>query len=163
MFKQLAALFLIILCISIANAANTTCAPCPSPTPYIVYVTVTVPVPVTATPTMAPIVQPTLINPPPMPTDSNLITQITNNKEYLIYAGLFMFLIIGIIMMKKKQKKLIKTPTQKPIELVNDKYGNLYEEEEVEIQPVKKEEPKPIKKPKKPKKPKSLLDQDFEF
>lgn len=163
MFKQLTALFLLLLCISAVSAANTTCAPCPSPTPYIVYVTVTVPVPVTATPTQAPIVQPTLTNLPPMPTDSNLITQITNNKEYLIYVGLFIFLIIGIIMMKRKQKKLLKTPPQKPIELVNDKYGNLYEEEEVEIQPVKKEEPKPVKKPKKPKKPKSLLDQDFEF
>ena len=172
MFKHLTIVFLLILLVPIVSAANTTCPACPQPTPYIVYVTVTIPVPVPAT--TVPIPQPTQTfpviypapTPPPVTPEPNLLTQLSTNTEYIVYAGLFLALIIGIIMMRKKQKKLIKKPLPTPIE--NDKYGNLYEEEDVyEPEPkpiIKKEEPKPIiKKPKKPKKPKSLLDQDFEF
>lgn len=167
MFKHLTILFLLLLCISVVNAANTTCPACPQPTPYIVYVTVTVPVPVTVTPTPTINPEPTIFPypTPPPPSNPTIVTQLSSNTEYIIYAALFLSLIIGIILMRRKQKKVIQIPKPKQIEIINDKYGNLYEEEEVEpeIKPVKKEKPEPIKKPKKPKKPKSLLDQDFEF
>lgn len=160
MLKYYNAIFLLLLCIIIFNpvhAANTTCTPCPPQTPYIVYVTVTVPVPVIMTPTPIPTPIPTSerIDLTPTPPQSNPISQITNNQNYIL-GGLFLLLIGGVVYLKIKQRK--KKP---PVVKVNHDVSDLYEET-LDI-PKIEEEPEKQEPRKKQKKPKSLLDQDFEF
>ena len=183
MFKHIVAFLIIIsLLIIPINAASDVC---PVQTPYIVYVTVPVPVPVTVyltpVPTI-PIQTPTSI---PTTIKEQSIFDLSPFEKYMevIYGGLLLSLLIGVIFMisKKgkrntpipnkqqqiKQRKKFKLPAfpklfkKKPQEVKNVDRMDLFEEDN-KIEESKPIEDKPQKKPKK-KKPKSLLDQDFEF
>lgn len=144
------------------DTACPTCTACPQQTPFIVYVTVTVPVPVpvaTQAQTTNPTIKPTTT--PIAAQETSLLDTLTSNYELLIYGGLILSVVIGFILMKRKQKK------KPPAQSINmEALKGLFEEDSetiIHIPDTTVPEEPIQEKSKKPKKPKSLLEQDFEF